>query len=63
VLLCCHGRWAKISTPPPLVGLKYIAFFDIDPSSKDVVPYYGGYCRVISDKYWESHQPSRNLHR
>lgn len=40
--------------PPPLRGLKYIPFFEIDRETSAPLPFYQGYGRVISDKYWKA---------
>jgi hypothetical protein len=40
--------------PPPLHGLKYIEFFEVDSETKAVIPFYDGFGRTISEKYWKS---------
>jgi hypothetical protein len=38
--------------PTGLNGLKWVAFFDTDPTSGQVRPYFDGFGREISPKYW-----------
>jgi hypothetical protein len=40
--------------PPPLQGLRYIPFFDIDPETGKVEPFYDGYGKFVSEKYWDA---------
>ena len=40
--------------PPPLQGLRYIPFFDVDPETGRVEPFYDGYGKFISEKYWDA---------
>ena len=40
--------------PPPLRGLKYISFFEINPLTKAVEPFFDGYGRKISNKYFDA---------
>jgi hypothetical protein len=40
--------------PPPLRGLKYVSFFEINPLSKAVEPFFDGYGRKISNKYFDA---------
>jgi len=40
--------------PPPLQGLRYIPFFDIDPETRKVEPFYDGYGKFVSEKYWDA---------
>ena len=38
--------------PTGLGGLKWVSFFDTDPTSGQVRPYFDGFGREISPKYW-----------
>lgn len=38
--------------PPPLSGLKWVSFFEIDQATDKVVPFFEGFGREISPKYW-----------
>lgn len=40
--------------PPPLAGIRWVAFFETDPSSNKVVPFFEGFGRVISPKYFSA---------
>ena len=40
--------------PPPLQGLRYIPFFDTDQETGRVEPFYDGYGKFISEKYWDA---------
>jgi TIR domain len=38
--------------PPPLSNSKWVAFFDTDPATGRILPYFEGFGREISPKYW-----------
>jgi hypothetical protein len=40
--------------PPPLQGLRYIKFFDVDRETKALEPFYDGFGRNISARYWDA---------
>jgi hypothetical protein len=43
---------AEDQFPDPLSGLKWVSFFERDPTTDKVVPYFDGFGRDISKKYW-----------
>ena len=38
--------------PPPLSGLKWVSFFETDAATDKIVPFFEGFGRDISPKYW-----------
>jgi TIR domain len=43
---------AEDQFPPPLSGLKWVSFFETDPVTDQIVPFFEGFGREISKKYW-----------
>jgi hypothetical protein len=43
---------AEDQFPPPLSGLKWVSFFESDPATDRVSPFFEGFGREISPKYW-----------
>jgi hypothetical protein len=44
--------FAEDQFPPPLSGLKWVSFFESDPVTDKAAPFFDGFGRQISPKYW-----------